>query len=66
MPDYGASGGGLRGIWVKLGGIGEGNSRKPLFRFRLLGKGFFAKVSGRLKHHLMFQTAFVSFALRIN
>ena len=35
--------GGLRGIWVKSGVIRSGNRRKPVFGFRLSGKGLFCK-----------------------
>ena len=43
MPDYRVSGEKKGDIWVKSGVIRSGNSRKPVFGFRLLGERLFCK-----------------------
>ena len=51
MPDYRVSGEKKGDIWVKSGVIRSGNSRNPVFGFRLLGgneeEEYFSKVSER-------------------
>ena len=67
MPDYGASGEKKGDIWVKSGGIGGGNSRKPVFGFRLSKEGLFCKGLNILKKpaNIMFVGFLVSTVLRM-